>query len=73
MKGIEETNFYAVNGQQIAYGTDNGVYFGDMRGTREPIHVLALPDVTQVDVLQEYDLLVVLSGTGDHFNLTTSF
>lgn len=29
---------------------------------RPPVHVLDLPEVTQVDVLDEYKLLVVLSG-----------
>lgn len=47
----------------MAYGTDNGVYFSDLRDrTKEPVHVLALLDVMQVDVLEEYELLIVLSG-----------
>jgi RHO1 GDP-GTP exchange protein 1/2 len=45
----------------MVYGTDDGVYLSDTR-TREPVKVLALLDVTQVDVLEEYQLLVVLSG-----------
>ncbi|KAG9019185.1 RHO1 GDP-GTP exchange protein 2 [Tulasnella sp. 427] len=50
------------NGSQIAYGTDNGVYFSDLRDrSRDPVHVLALLDVMQVDILEEYELLVVLS------------
>ncbi|KIO19426.1 hypothetical protein M407DRAFT_16121 [Tulasnella calospora MUT 4182] len=50
------------HGSQLAYGTDNGVYFSDLRDrSREPVHVLALLDVMQVDVLEEYELLVVLS------------
>jgi hypothetical protein len=39
------------------------VYFQDLREpNREPIKVLALTDVAQVDVLDEYGLLIVLSG-----------
>ncbi|KAG8914297.1 RHO1 GDP-GTP exchange protein 2 [Tulasnella sp. 408] len=50
------------HGSQIAYATDNGVYFSDLRDrSRPPVHVLALLDVMQVDVLEEYELLVVLS------------
>ena len=50
-------------GQKIAYGTFDGVYFQDLREpNREPIKVLALTDVVQVDVLDEFGLLIVLSG-----------
>ncbi|KAG9045308.1 RHO1 GDP-GTP exchange protein 2 [Tulasnella sp. UAMH 9824] len=50
------------HGSQVAYGADNGVYFSDLRDlSRPPVHVLALLDVTQVDVLEEYRLLLVLS------------
>jgi hypothetical protein len=50
-------------GQKVAYGTFDGVYFQDLREpNREPIKVLALTDVAQVDVLDEYGLLIVLSG-----------
>ncbi|KAG8904138.1 RHO1 GDP-GTP exchange protein 2, partial [Tulasnella sp. 403] len=49
-------------GMQIAYGTDTGVYFSNLRDpSKEPVQVLALLDVMQVDVLEEYELLVVLS------------
>jgi hypothetical protein len=51
------------NGRRIAYGTDDGVYLSDLREpTRDPVKVLALLDVSQVDVLEEYQLLIVLSG-----------
>jgi RHO1 GDP-GTP exchange protein 1/2 len=51
-------------GQKVAYGTFDGVYFQDLREpNREPIKVLALTDVAQVDVLDDYGLLIVLSGT----------
>lgn len=50
-------------GRRIAYGTDDGVYFSDFREQgREPLKVLALPEVTQVDILEESQLLIVLSG-----------
>ena len=45
------------------YGTADGVYLSDLlQPNREPMKVLALLDVTQVDVLEEYQLLIVLSG-----------
>jgi RhoGEF, Guanine nucleotide exchange factor for Rho/Rac/Cdc42-like GTPases len=45
------------------YGTDDGVYLSDLRDPqREPTKVLPLIEVTQVDVLEDYQLLIVLSG-----------
>lgn len=45
------------------YGTNDGVYISDLRElSKEPVRVLALLDVAQVDVLEDYQLLVVLSG-----------
>jgi len=39
------------------------VYFQDLQEpNREPNKVLALIDVAQVDVLDEYGILIVLSG-----------
>ncbi|KIJ65660.1 hypothetical protein HYDPIDRAFT_27654 [Hydnomerulius pinastri MD-312] len=50
------------SGRRIAYGTDDGVYLSDLREpNRDPVKVLALLDVSQVDVLEEYQLLIVLS------------
>jgi len=50
------------SGTRVVYGTDDGVYISDPRELRrDPVKVLALMDVTQVDVLEEYQLLVVLS------------
>lgn len=50
-------------GRKIAYGTDDGVYFSDFREDGKlPVKVLALLEVTQIDILEEYQLLVVLSG-----------
>lgn len=49
-------------GQRIAYGTNNGVYLGDRREPgHAPVKVLDLPKVMQVDVLDKYQLLIVLS------------
>lgn len=51
-------------GNRMIYGTDEGVYFSNYRDERlrHPTKVLSIPDVTQVDVLEEFQLLVVLSG-----------
>lgn len=51
------------NGRSVVLGTEDGVYFAELReGGREPVKMLQLPDVTQVDILEDYQLLVVLSG-----------
>jgi hypothetical protein len=50
-------------GRKVVFGTNDGVYISDLRDTgREPARVLALLDVSQVDVLEDYQLLIVLSG-----------
>lgn len=50
-------------GRRIVYGTDDGVYLSDLREPKqEPVKILALLDVMQVDVLEDYQLLIVLSG-----------
>ncbi|KAF6761498.1 CNH-domain-containing protein [Ephemerocybe angulata] len=49
-------------GRRVVYGTDDGVYVSDLRDpSKDPVKVLALLEVTQVDVLEEYALLIVLS------------
>lgn len=49
-------------GRRAVYGTADGVYLSDLWDPhREPVKVLALLDVTQVDVLEDYQLLIVLS------------
>ncbi|KAJ7804556.1 CNH-domain-containing protein [Mycena olivaceomarginata] len=49
-------------GRRIVYGTDDGVYISDLRDiSKDPVKVLALLDVGQVDVLEDYQLLIVLS------------
>ena len=42
-----------------------------MERNREPVKVLALKDVAQLDVLEEYQLLIVLSGT--HLRSTSRY
>ena len=50
-------------GRRVVYGTDDGVYRSNLgERNREPVKVLALLDVSQVDVLEDYGLLIVLSG-----------
>lgn len=50
-------------GRRVVYGTDDGVYLSDLRELgREPVKVLSLLEVSQVDVLEDYQLLIVLSG-----------
>ena len=46
------------------YGTDTGVYVSDRRKTADarPKRVLDIASVTQIDVLEEYQLLLVLSS-----------
>ncbi|KAJ9123210.1 hypothetical protein QFC22_001404 [Naganishia vaughanmartiniae] len=50
-------------GRRIIYGTDEGVFFSNLRDERlrVPAKVVAIPDVTQVDVLEEFQLLIVLA------------
>lgn len=51
------------DGFRIAYGTDDGVYFSDFReSNRPPVKMLALGDVTQVDILPVTQELIVLTG-----------
>ena len=63
---------HAGGGQKVACGTFDGVYFQDLREpNREPVKVLALTDVAQVDVLDDYELLFVLSG-GSYISFRTT-
>lgn len=58
-------------GRKVVYGTDDGVYISDLREAgREPVKVLTLLEVSQVDVLEEYQLLIVLSGKCIFFSFT---
>jgi RHO1 GDP-GTP exchange protein 1/2 len=59
------TNSYiADGGRKLAYGTDSGIYVSDRKphsnAKTTPIRVHPLQNVTQIDVLEEYGLLLVL-------------
>ncbi|KZZ89666.1 Citron-like protein [Moelleriella libera RCEF 2490] len=50
-------------GRKLLYGTDNGVYVSDRKNKDQiPRRVLETPTVTQIDILEEYQLLLVLSA-----------
>ncbi|RDW62224.1 hypothetical protein BP6252_11657 [Coleophoma cylindrospora] len=51
-------------GRKLIYGTDTGIYVSDRRSkdaAAKPVRVLDATNVTQIDVLEEYQLLLVLS------------
>ncbi|KZT27934.1 CNH-domain-containing protein [Neolentinus lepideus HHB14362 ss-1] len=48
-------------GKRFVFGTDDGVYMSNLETVQDPVKVLALLDVSQIDVLEEYQLLLVLS------------
>ncbi|EKD14317.1 uncharacterized protein L3040_008331 [Drepanopeziza brunnea f. sp. 'multigermtubi'] len=51
-------------GRKLIYGTDSGIYVSDRRSkdsAAKPVRVLDATNVTQIDVLEEYQLLLVLS------------
>ncbi|KAL7913542.1 CNH domain-containing protein [Trichoderma velutinum] len=50
-------------GRKLLYGTDNGVYISDRKNKDAvPRRVLETTSVTQIDILEEYQLLLVLSN-----------
>ena len=52
-------------GRKLIYGTDNGIYIQDRRPKAEvtsPRRVLDVSSVTQIDMLEEYQLLLVLQN-----------
>ncbi|KAK4161482.1 CNH domain-containing protein [Cladorrhinum sp. PSN259] len=52
-------------GRKLIYGTDSGIYISDRRSKDKdapPKRVIEVTNVTQVDVLEEYQLLLVLSN-----------
>lgn len=50
-------------GRKLLYGTDNGVYLSDRKNRDQvPRRVLETASVTQIDILEEYQLLLVLSN-----------
>ncbi|KAG9080357.1 RHO1 GDP-GTP exchange protein 2 [Ceratobasidium sp. 370] len=54
-------------GQCVVYGADTGVFFGMSSEGRSQtlVKVLDLPDIQQVDMLEEHKILIVLSGKWD--------
>jgi RHO1 GDP-GTP exchange protein 1/2 len=44
------------------YGTDNGIYVSDRKSKDQPRRVIEATNVTQIDVLEEYSLLLVLAN-----------
>ena len=60
---VSRLTVWVDQGRKAVFGTDDGVYLSNlMERNREPVKVLALKDVAQLDVLEEYQLLIVLSG-----------
>ncbi|GAA5828126.1 hypothetical protein JCM5353_005229 [Sporobolomyces roseus] len=50
------------NGNRMVYGTENGVYLADLRDkAKVPVKVISVPNVTQLDVLEEQGILIVLA------------
>lgn len=50
----------------MVYGTDNGVYLSDLRSkNRVPVKVISVMNVTQLDVLEEQGILIVLAGSSN--------
>ncbi|KIK52149.1 hypothetical protein GYMLUDRAFT_979444 [Collybiopsis luxurians FD-317 M1] len=50
------------DGKKMAYGTEDGVYLiNSLDAKEEPLKVLALPNVTRIDILEHYQILVVQS------------
>ncbi|KAJ8109302.1 hypothetical protein ONZ43_g6174 [Nemania bipapillata] len=71
---ILSQNFFSANnlvntvtpydgGRKLIYGTDHGIYVSDRKAKdSQPRRVIEAQHVTQVDVLEEYGLLLVLSN-----------
>ncbi|KAF7881593.1 uncharacterized protein EAF02_006281 [Botrytis sinoallii] len=75
-KSIISSNFFTTvnrvncvapfdGGRKLIYGTDSGIFVSDRRSkdaAAKPLRVLDATSVTQIDVLEEYNLLLVLSN-----------
>jgi len=61
---LGEPKLIVDGGRKLAYGTDSGIYVSDRKphsnAKTTPIRVHPLGNVTQIDVLEEYGLLLVL-------------
>lgn len=50
-------------GQRLVFGTDSGVWLADLNNPRKlPVRVINVANVTQVEVLDDHGLLIVLAG-----------
>lgn len=48
----------------MVYGTENGVYLAHLgEKNKVPVKVISVPNVTQLDVLEEQGILIVLAGS----------
>ena len=57
------TNGVVDGGRKLLFGTDNGIYVLDRKNKEQiPRRVLETTSVTQIDILEEYQLLLVLSN-----------
>ena len=62
---FRNTNDDPDGGRKLVYGTDTGIYTSDRRPRApdsRPRRVLDISSVTQIDVLEEYQLLLVLAN-----------
>ncbi|WFD35870.1 RHO1 GDP-GTP exchange protein 2 [Malassezia cuniculi] len=54
-------------GRRVVYGCDDGLYLADLQdSSRAPVKVLPLTGVTQVDVMEEHQILLVLADQSVH-------
>lgn len=53
---------HADGGRKLIYGTDAGIYVSDRKSGGQPRKILEATNVTQIDALEEYQLLLVLSN-----------
>ena len=59
------TDTFPDGGRKLVYGTDQGIFVSDRRpkaADNRPKRVLDITNVTQIDVLEEYQLLLVLAA-----------
>lgn len=49
-------------GRKLIYGTDAGIYVSDRKSGGQPRKILEATNVSQIDALEEYNLLLVLSN-----------
>lgn len=46
----------------ILYGNKEGVYWSELERQVAPVQVLSLPDVSQIDIIEDHNLLICLSA-----------